>query len=244
MTNKHGQKTYTYLIGWSRLDTWYYGSRIANKKSPCDDLMHEYKTSSSYVKWMIEFYGEPDIIQIRRTFDDVTSPLMWEETVLRRLNCVKSNRWLNRNNAGKYFSRSNTYVMSNTTKAKISDSLKGKKRPEFSDEWKKNLSDSKIGLKYPGKGSGRKFTAEHKQRLSDSAKLSHLKKPRGQHPNSKAAARVAGLGTKRNEEQKQRMRDAWKLRPPAQQVICPWCAKEGAVSIMKRWHFENCKDKL
>lgn len=28
------------------------------------------------------------------------------------------------------------------------------------------------------------------------------------------------------------------------QVICPHCGKQGAVSIMKRWHFDKCKHKI
>ena len=66
---------YTYLIGWSKLNTWYYGSRFA-LKSNClyetgchpDDLFVTYFTSSKYVKNFIKLNGNPDIIQIRKTF--------------------------------------------------------------------------------------------------------------------------------------------------------------------------------
>lgn len=27
-------------------------------------------------------------------------------------------------------------------------------------------------------------------------------------------------------------------------VICPYCSKEGCSTIMKRWHFDNCKLKI
>lgn len=26
-------------------------------------------------------------------------------------------------------------------------------------------------------------------------------------------------------------------------VTCPHCSKQGGINIMKRWHFENCKNK-
>ena len=28
-----------------------------------------------------------------------------------------------------------------------------------------------------------------------------------------------------------------------EQVICPYCSKEGSAHIMQRWHFDNCKSK-
>lgn len=32
-----------------------------------------------------------------------------------------------------------------------------------------------------------------------------------------------------------------KMRKPKQKVKCPWCNKEGGISSMNRWHFNNCK---
>jgi hypothetical protein len=37
--------SYTYLIGWSKLDKWYYGVRYASNCNP-DELWVKYKTSS------------------------------------------------------------------------------------------------------------------------------------------------------------------------------------------------------
>jgi hypothetical protein len=33
-------------------------------------------------------------------------------------------------------------------------------------------------------------------------------------------------------------------KKPQQIIQCPHCKKEGAANNMKRWHFENCKDKV
>lgn len=86
---------YTYLIGWSKLNKYYYGSRFARNSKP-SDLWHTYFTSSNYVKSFREEHGDPDILQIRRTFESADAVRSWEHKVLRRLNVVKSDKWLNR----------------------------------------------------------------------------------------------------------------------------------------------------
>lgn len=49
---------YTYLIGWSNLNKFYYGAQW-NKKSNPNDLMTKYFTSSKIVKHYIQTYGLP-----------------------------------------------------------------------------------------------------------------------------------------------------------------------------------------
>lgn len=86
---------YTYLIGWSKLDRWYYGVRFAKDCDP-DDLWTKYFTSSKYVKAFRKEHGEPDVIQIRKTFKDAKSAVLWEKAVLARINVVKKEKWLNK----------------------------------------------------------------------------------------------------------------------------------------------------
>lgn len=94
---------YTYLIGWSKLNLWYYGVEYGVKKSPCANpanLWKTYFTSSSLVSFHRRQYGEPDVIEIRRTFTsgDIISrmedAIRWEKTVLSRINIVQPH-WLN-----------------------------------------------------------------------------------------------------------------------------------------------------
>ena len=85
---------YTYLIGWSKQQKYYYGVRFAKNCTP-SELWVKYFTSSSYVKKFREQYGEPDILQIRKTFTDTKKAKIWEDTVLRRLDVRKHNHWLN-----------------------------------------------------------------------------------------------------------------------------------------------------
>lgn len=86
---------YTYLIGWSQHNKWYYGVRFVDGCDP-SDLWESYFTSSKYVKQFREDNGEPDIIQIRKTFSDKESARLYESNVLKRLHVVNNDKWLNR----------------------------------------------------------------------------------------------------------------------------------------------------
>ena len=88
---------YTYLIGWSNLDLYYYGRRTARGCNP-SDLFESYFTSSDEVESYISEYGRPDIVQLRRTFDTVEKCCRWECAVLRRLDAKNNDRFLNKTN--------------------------------------------------------------------------------------------------------------------------------------------------
>jgi hypothetical protein len=88
---------YTYLIGWSQQNKWYYGVRFSSKCKP-EDLWTSYFTSSKYVHRFTKQYGDPDVIEIRKLFEDSESARQWETKVLRRLNVIHDDRWLNRTN--------------------------------------------------------------------------------------------------------------------------------------------------
>jgi hypothetical protein len=90
---------YTYLIGWSDLDQWYYGVRFAKNCDP-SDLWTKYFTSSKYVALLREEHGEPDIVQVRKTFKSAKQAVLWESQVLHRLSVTQDPKWINRNVAG------------------------------------------------------------------------------------------------------------------------------------------------
>lgn len=97
---------YTYLIGWSKINKWYYGVRTA-KKSKCiyesgchpDDLWNVYFTSSPSVEQFRKQYGEPDIIQIRKTFSSKDEAQNWESSVLQRIGAKHNDKWLNKHDS-------------------------------------------------------------------------------------------------------------------------------------------------
>lgn len=66
----------------------------------------------------------------------------------------------------------------------------------------------------PGVWAGKTMSDETKKKMS----LSHV-------------------GRKKSEEHKKNM------RKPKEQTTCPFCHLTGGLGAMKRWHFENCKEK-
>lgn len=92
---------YTYLIGWTQHDKWYYGMRYAHKCPPVEDLWHKYKTSSKYVRQFVEQFGEPDYVKVHKIFDTKEDSYLYETRFLKRVNAIHSPRWLNQNIMGK-----------------------------------------------------------------------------------------------------------------------------------------------
>lgn len=118
---------FTYLVGWSQLDRWYYGVRYAEGCSP-SDLWDTYFTSSQTVKEFRVRHGEPDIVQVRRTFSDGRSAYEWEFKVISRMKMLWSDRWLNKGLCGMSDRRGKRD--SEETRMKKSLSKKGVKIPK------------------------------------------------------------------------------------------------------------------
>jgi len=111
---------FTYLFKWTSHHKKYYGVRYKDGALP-ESLCTTYFSSSKYVKSFIAENGLPDVVQVRRVFKDKISAKRWEEKVLRRLNAIKNNSWLNRcnNNAFK------DIICDERIKLSISNSRKG-----------------------------------------------------------------------------------------------------------------------
>lgn len=93
---------YTYLIGWSTHNKWYYGVRHAADCNP-NELWKTYFTSSKHVKEFRKQFGEPDVIEIRKTFVDGNAAKLWECKVLKRMQVPYRNDFLNKSYSdGKY----------------------------------------------------------------------------------------------------------------------------------------------
>ena len=122
---------YTYLIGWSNHNKWYYGVRYAKNCNP-QDLWNTYFTSSKHVKKFREECGEPDIIQIRKIFVTKDSAILWEEKVLQKMNVRNNDKWLNKNDcSAPPIMKGEEHPLYNIghteeTKQKISEKNKGK----------------------------------------------------------------------------------------------------------------------
>jgi len=93
---------YTYLIGWSKQDLWYYGCQYGCSAHP-SNLWTSYFTSSKTLHQLRATLGEPDVIQVRRTFTTALAALEWESRVLKRMNATFSPRWINKHNGNTQF---------------------------------------------------------------------------------------------------------------------------------------------
>lgn len=91
------QIPFTYLIGWTKHNKWYYGVRYSKKCNP-NSLWVSYFTSSKIVKMFREQNGEPDVIVVRKVFNCPKDAKNWEDKVLRRLKVDQNQKWLNQSN--------------------------------------------------------------------------------------------------------------------------------------------------
>lgn len=161
-------KPYCYLIGWSKLDKWYYGSEYGyrSKIANPSNLWTTYFTSSKYVRKFIQANGNPDIIEIRKICLTDKETIFWEYRVLRKLKVKNNIKWLNKNEGKAPVG----IEWSEDQKKKRSDQVSGKNNPMFG---KKHTDETKILIsKKSGKISikngmyGKQHTTLSKNKMS------------------------------------------------------------------------------
>ena len=166
--------SYTYLIGWSYLDQWYYGVRTTQNRKIEFDVIIYYPTSSNYVKGMIKEHGNPDVIHIDKTFKLKEEAKAYEYKVLQEHQVRKNNWWINKNDlfAPPIMKGKDNFMFGK----------KGKDSPNYGNKHtiieKEKMSLAKIGKNNPmfgkkGKDSpnyGKKATLETKKKQSKSQK--------------------------------------------------------------------------
>lgn len=111
-------------------------------------------------------------------------------------------------------------------------------RKKISETKKRQYANGEVV--HPLLGVG--HSEETKQKLSEhmsSDKNHFLGKKQSQETISKRIAKTTGR--KNTDEAKLRMSLAAKNRKT---IECPHCGKAGHPSNMKRWHMDNCKDKI
>ncbi len=271
---------FVYLIGWSFHNRFYIGSRYGKNSHP-SQLWTKYFTSSKSVKSFRIEYGEPDIIEIRKTFNSGEKAHDYEIKLLQRIRAVKDNKFLNLSDSKKL--RSNGVAwnkgipMPEEQKERQSQAMKGKPGPNKgiprSEEVKEKIrikrkeqiitdeTKMKLSLLNSGENNpmfGKKHSAEALMKMCGHG---HTGEDNGMFgkkhsPESKEKMRVAALNM--SEETKEKMRISAriaaqnrapmseeikeKLRKPKELVTCPHCQKTGGISVMMRWHFNNCKN--
>lgn len=215
---------YTYLIGWSKINKWYYGVRYSQKCMP-SDLWVTYFTSSKIVKQLRLDHGEPDIIQVRKTFDCQHKALRWESSVLRKMNVLVEEKWLNQNVSGDHFV---IKKHSDETKQKMRAN-NASKRPEMRAAASKRQSGENNSF------YGKTHTEETIAKIRSS--LTGFKRPDSFAENRKGQGN-AFYGKQHTEESKLKMKAFQSNRSIVQ---CPHCKKSLDKANAMRWHFDNCK---
>ena len=240
---------FTYLIGWSRFEKYYYGVKYGKGTHP-DMLWVTYFTSSKFVKKFAFENGPPDIIQIRKTFETKEQAVKWEYIVIRRLNAVKSKKWFNQNNGGTTWG-----LMERTEEHRknLSIALTGKKRPKevcdkiaaanrlkvrkpLTDEQRQRMSEARKGIVISDEGranlskalKGKPKSKEHNKKVSE-ALMGHVISDE-----TKRKIGDKNRGKVVSEETKERMRNQ-------QRYECPHCHGFYKSAMLSRWHGDNCK---
>lgn len=151
-------KPYVYLIGWTKLDTWYCGSRYS-KNCLSTDLWKTYFTSSKHVKRFHIQHGEPDHIEILKECITREEAILFEIEKLKEFDVLNKTNWLNRTINGTRFRfgpHSKETILkisqakknpSEQTRRNISNGMLGKKRKPWSDEMKLRISQGNKGVK-------------------------------------------------------------------------------------------------
>jgi hypothetical protein len=212
---------YTYLIGWSNHNKWYYGVRYSKDANP-DELWKRYFTSSKVVKYFMEVNGDPDIIEIRKTFDSPVKARVWESKVLNRMRVSSDNKFLN--------ITTNAAPMSPSELPREVEALRRMK-----------ISSSH-------KMSNRKRTSQ-KDSYPDSAKatISQKAKDRWSKVDRSVLSEQMKQGWKNmSQESEEARKISWKNAYDSKPLLeCPHCGKAGKNrSAMNRWHFGNCSNSF
>jgi hypothetical protein len=91
-----------------------------------------------------------------------------------------------------------------------------------------------------------------RKRRSEEAKA-NMRKPKSNEHKTKLSLSLIGRKKSRESELKRiKSREGYKhseetkakMKGPKEKAVCPHCNKEGGAGNMKRWHFDNCKNKI
>jgi hypothetical protein len=131
---------YTYLVKHKKTGKVYYGSRYSKNCHP-DDLWKKYFTSSKDIKFYIKKYGKNSFeYQIRKTFNNIFKCQEWEFKVLKRINAVERDDFLNKSN-GKGLIKTKNWLTKEAYKRYLKLTSLGHKGIPETEETKKRISE-------------------------------------------------------------------------------------------------------
>ena len=203
---------YTYLIGWKEHSKYYYGVRYAKDSCP-SDLWKTYFTSSKHVNEFVSSYGQPDIIEIRKTFDNPNAARLYETKVLKRMRVKDRVDFLNQTD--------NISISPEAAeRGRMNKDLKNYSRKM--KEWYASLSPEELA------------------ELNEKKRSGMLNKSEEAAKSQSDGIRNAQLNAWKDPEHRKMRCES--MKKPKKRIECPECGKVGGANNMKRWHFTNCKD--
>ena len=140
-----------------------------------------------------------------------------EQRLHKHYDVARNSMFYNLVNAPMRFCRAGR-THSDSTKKKMSESSKGK---SYSAETRKKMSDSQRGKVSWNKGIPQTDEVKEKLRKAMSGPNNH------------------NYGKKHSAEALENMSGP---RGPQKKITCPHCLQIGGGSMMKRWHFNNCRE--
>lgn len=190
-------KPYTYYLYHKPTGLKYYGAQWGKNSHP-DNLWKTYFTSSKKVLELIADYGEDSFIfEIRKEFELQESAMMWEQSVIQKMNLHKRDDWLNQ---ATVINNHVALPQSTEIRQKISKTLLGRKRS------KESIEKSRIAL------TGKSRSHKIRKKYSELQKLRGGYGPSSHTNETKDKIRQRITGMKRSEETKRKMSKSAKLR--------------------------------
>lgn len=213
-TNLLNNKIYVGMHKTNNLNDGYYGSGKALKRA--------------IKKYGIENF-RVDIIEMCSTEQEMIDK---EQEIVTESFCARPDTY-NLMPGGSFGSRERNGLTfanrkhSEDTKRKISESAKGK---VISDASRKRMSSNNFARKDPEKQ--RQHAIECGRKSAAKRKLV---------PNDEINKKVSETLIELNRVRKEKGIDHHNKGLIRQKILCPYCNREGASNVMKRFHFDNCK---
>lgn len=194
---------------------WYIGSH----KGTTDD---GYRHSSKYLAMAEKKYG----------FENFTREILFEGDYEKdQIRSVREAEYLRKEDAA---NNPMSYNRSNITGP---DCIDKEARQKISQKRKC----------HPGPNKGKKLSLEHRKNLSKSKKGHSWNKgiPKPDEFKEWLSESRKGKGNPMfgRTQSEEAIRKLQKSKGPQQIITCHHCGESGGISLMKRWHFDNCRQK-
>lgn len=242
---------FTYLIGWSQHNKYYYGVRYAQGCHP-SDLWKTYFTSSKYVTDFRESHGEPDLKEIRKIFNTDIAAIRWEDSVIKRAKLYKHHNFLNKAYSGAiHYDVDVRQKLSEHAKKPRSDNFKKARsvamkkmwlegifdnRPVRSQQYKENMSNI-LKKKYSQEEhhcAGRELSASHKANISEGVRESEkYKKAKDQGMFGHSGKKNGMYGKLHSDDTKNLIKEKALNRAKHE---CVGCGKYATKQVLARYH--------